>query len=194
MKTSKALREEHDTSNTALQSVLIHADRFSTIRQVPFTLHNGKPGRHIVVTAGSGRGVVIVPVVNVRGLNYFCVVDEYRLPVGQTITGFPRGGTDPHEEQEDAARRELREETGIEACDLVHMGSVFADTGILDTKIDVYFAQAANIPTDHVDPETGGTSRWIAHGQLGSLIHSGKMRCGLTLAALSLVEHSGRLR
>lgn len=173
---------------------IIHQNKYATLVSKDFTMHDGTPGEHLVLTTGTGGGAVVVPVFNFRGINYFGLVKEYRLPVDEEIYGFPRGAQEPGMNAEATARKELAEETGIVKCDFVKMGTIYPDTGIMSNEVTVFFAQTANKPENHVDDETGGVTEWFNYGQLLGMITNGKLTCGISVAALMLVKASGRLR
>lgn len=61
-------------------------------------------------------GVVVIARRVVDGIEHFCVVEQYRYPLGARRWEFPAGTTDDRDfDAEAAARRELREETGVHA-------------------------------------------------------------------------------
>lgn len=68
------------------------------------------------------------------------MVRVFRHTVQRTLLEFPSGGCDG-EPPEVAARRELEEETGYLADDLVHLGHFVASSGISSEQYDVYLAQ-----------------------------------------------------
>lgn len=69
-------------------------------------------------------------------------VRQYRYAVGDTVLEIPAGKLDSVDEvHEEAARRELREETGASCRELHFLGTYIGSPAILDEKIDLYFAE-----------------------------------------------------
>jgi len=67
---------------------------------------------------------------------------QYRYPVGQVLTEIPAGKLDaPDEDPEAAARRELREETGAVAGELVSLGLFYPACAYSDEAIHMYLAR-----------------------------------------------------
>src|SRR5207253_2140946 len=67
---------------------------------------------------------------------------------------LPSGGGEPGESPEETARRELLEETGCAAPKLELVGSLFVDTGRMETIQRLYFARDAPI-VQAPDPGAG---------------------------------------
>ncbi|MDK8179375.1 NUDIX hydrolase [Paenibacillus sp. UMB4589-SE434] len=79
------------------------------------------------------------------------VVEQYRKPLGRSQVEIPAGKLDAGELPEDAAKRELEEETGYRTEALVHLGSFYTSPGFADEIIHLYAAEeliAGNMHTD----------------------------------------------
>ena len=67
-------------------------------------------------------------------------VRQHRPVVGRETLELPSGHVDPGERPEDAARRELLEETGFDAPKLELLGTLVPDVGRLANRMWCYFA------------------------------------------------------
>ena len=85
--------------------------------------HNSHSGRWVFASRkkepyqnkGLGDAVVIVPILIAAGQpNRLVMEKEFRIPVGDYVYGFPAGLLEIDEKVEEAVRREMREETGME--------------------------------------------------------------------------------
>lgn len=66
---------------------------------------------------------------------------QYRYPIDQVITEIPAGKLDsPDEDRLDAAKRELKEETGYTARNWVDLGLFYCAAAYSDEKITMYLA------------------------------------------------------
>lgn len=132
--------------------------------------------------------VVVMPVFSVT--ETFLLVAQFRPPVDKTIWQFPAGLVDKEEASIEAARRELREETGYEAKELNYLGPFYPDPGISADRGEFFLA---------VDPVKVTKSKLEAHESIGRrrrfsklalerMMQSGKIRDGWTLAGLMLYQ------
>jgi ADP-ribose pyrophosphatase len=76
------------------------------------------------------------------------LVRQYRPCVEDFTWEFPAGTLEDGETPEAAARRELREETGLQAESLVNLGCFYPDTGRLQVPSHAFFARVASLPAD----------------------------------------------
>jgi ADP-ribose pyrophosphatase len=78
------------------------------------------------------------------------LVEEWRHAVKRVNRGLPAGTTEPEEDPERAAARELREETGYEADALAHLTTVEPANGFSDAVFHYYVARGCE-PTAEQD-------------------------------------------
>jgi ADP-ribose pyrophosphatase len=68
------------------------------------------------------------------------LVRQYRTAAGRVLLEIPAGTLEPNEAPQDAAIRELREETGYRPESIKHMGGIFAAPGYTTEYIHLYLA------------------------------------------------------
>jgi ADP-ribose pyrophosphatase len=74
------------------------------------------------------------------------LVRQYRPAVERVTTELPSGHVEAGETPAEAAARELLEETGHEAAELIALGELLPDVGRLENKLWGYFARAVPPP------------------------------------------------
>ena len=82
--------------------------------------------------------VVILPVVDA---DHICLLRNYRFVIDETLWELPAGTLEPNEPLEQAARRELLEETGYQADRWRSLGFLYASPGVLDEKLHLFIAE-----------------------------------------------------
>ena len=96
------------------------------------TFYTVKTHRYVVVLAQTVDGRIPL-------------VRQFRPAVGELVLELPSGHIDEGETSADTARRELLEETGCQAEELISLGEMFVDSGRLQTRQEAFFAPAASI-------------------------------------------------
>lgn len=69
------------------------------------------------------------------------LVRQYRPPTGGVTLELPGGGVGKQADPAAQAQRELAEEVGIEATELIHLTSAVAFSGAVDAKMHIYLAR-----------------------------------------------------
>ncbi len=83
-------------------------------------------------------GVAVLPILP---SNEVMLILTYRHATRSWELELPRGGRNSQENLEEAALRELKEETGLVASSVAFLGTVAADSGILSSSIPVFMAK-----------------------------------------------------
>jgi ADP-ribose pyrophosphatase len=117
--------------------------------------HNGHTGHWLYAsrkpqpnTEHKADAVIIVPILRAENEPpRLVMVKEFRVPVGDYLFAFPAGLLDAGESIEDTARRELREETGLEVVTVQRVSQpVYSSAGLSDETVAMAFVEARLTP------------------------------------------------
>ncbi len=115
------------------------------------------------------------------------IVRQYRPAVEAYTWELPAGLVDPGEDPTDTCRRELREETGLEAREIIRLGSHFPDTGRLENLLHAYSVRTSD-PDPKFVPEPGVEAILETQRELQERIGRGEFRHLPHLAILLLAR------
>ncbi len=161
----------------------IYKGRIVDLRVERVTLPNGAavdlelmhhPGASAVVAVdGDGRVVLI---------------RQYRYAAGGYIWELPAGVLDtPDELPAACAARELREEAGVEAGELVQLGAILTTPGFCDERIHLFLARGLRQAGHrHEADEVIAEVARLPLGEVLAMIRRGEIVDGKTIAGLHL--------
>ena len=110
---------------------------------------------------------------------------QYRYPVGETVYEIPAGKLDS--KQEDiylAARRELREETGISAESMDYLGPFYPTCAYSDEVIHIFLARGLEYGERRTDEDEFLSVAMVPLDTVKSMILRGALPDGKTQAAV----------
>jgi len=94
--------------------------------------------------------VVIVPFHQKK--KKLVVIKEFRVPLGGYQYGFPAGLIDENETLEEASRRELKEETGLNLSHVCHISPpLYSSSGMTDESVAMVFAECDGEPSNRLN-------------------------------------------
>ena len=136
-----------------VKDVILATTRFLVFKERHYIGKNDKSGIWNMVSRVNGtRAVVIVAFkeCNLKEGRKIVVNKEFRVPIADWEYGFPAGLIDEGESVEEAVRRELKEETGLDVVRFVEI-SPFVDSsaGMTDESIALAFVEVNGTISDN---------------------------------------------
>ncbi len=101
-----------------------------------------KLNKNILALDNLKGGVVVLPLTK---KNQVLMIKVYRAAIDQISLELPRGFKEENEHSIEAAKRELFEETNLISEDLIPLGSIYPDSGLVNSEIDLFIAKGINI-------------------------------------------------
>ena len=144
---------------------------------------DGGPGIYGVVHfANLAAGVVVLD-----EHDRVLLVGQHRYPLDAWSWEIPEGGVAPAEAPLDGIRRELREETGVEAAEWIELArfhlsnSVSDEAGILFLATIVTHGAAEPEPTEEIE------SRWVSFDEALAMTLDGRITDAMSIIGLQRV-------
>ena len=167
-----------------LSSKVVYANPWLSVREDQVRLADGSTGIYGVVDKPDFA--LIIP----RASGGYWVVEQFRYAVGRRAVEFPQGswGAGGSGSPTELATAELREETGLSAASMTHLGTLSTAYGFCSQSMEVFLAEDLTPgETDREHSEQDMTHRWVSEDELRSMVLSGELTDTASLAALSLL-------
>jgi ADP-ribose pyrophosphatase len=160
-----------------------------TVREVHAVDPDGFEIKRLIV--GHGGSAVMMPV-DERGR--ILLVKQFRLPAEDYLWEIPAGRVDEGETALQAAKRELREETGYKARRWTKLLEYFPSPGYLAEKMTMFIAQELTAGDAEPMEDERIEVRWFTPRELDDMIRSNRMRDGKTILAVLAWKEFGKKR
>lgn len=156
---------------------IVYEGKIVTLRTDIARLENGRmTGREVVEHPGG----VCVLALEEDGTTY--TVRQFRYPFGAVVEELPAGKLDGPEDHEAAARRELSEEIGCEAGELVYLGKLLMSPGFCTEVLHMYLARKLCHGAQHLDEDEFLEARRVPFEALEDRVLSGEITDAKTVA------------
>ena len=115
---------------------------------------------------------------------------QFRYPIGQVIWEIPAGKLDsPDEDPLEAAKRELREETGYTAKEWIELGVYHPAAAYCDEKITLYLARGLELGERDLDEDEFLNVEAVPLEELVADVMAGRITDGKTQVAILKTAH-----
>jgi 8-oxo-dGTP pyrophosphatase MutT (NUDIX family) len=167
-----------------LSSSVLYTDDWIRLRRDEIEYRDGYQGTYAFLEKRDFA--VIIPAEN----GGFYLVEEYRYPLGRRGWSFPQGGFPAAESgtQEELARMELAQETGLRAGSLVGLGALAAGHGTTNQYGHYYLATELTPGEPELErEELGLRHEWVARADFEAMILDGRIVDDTTVAGYTLL-------
>ena len=117
--------------------------------------------------------------------NKLLIERQYRYPYDEVIYEFPAGKCDKDEDPLVTAKRELEEETGYYANNIVYLGKMYPSCAYTDEVNYLYFATSLEKIKQHLDENEALNIFEMSLDEVIKLVKSGEIKDAKTLCALT---------
>lgn len=175
---------ENGTMTETVSTREVYRNAWMTVREDVVRRPDGSAGLYGVVDKPDFA--IVVP----YAAEGFWLVEQFRYPVGRRAWEFPQGSW-PGENagsQEDLARAELQEETGMRAAGIRHLAHFYSAYGHSSQGCDLYLATDMTPgPTKLEITEQDMVHQWFSEEDFRRMIREGDIVDAATIAAYSHV-------
>jgi 8-oxo-dGTP pyrophosphatase MutT (NUDIX family) len=167
-----------------LSQKVAYSNRFATIYDDPVVFPDDSQGSYLrIVEAGGKPGVAMLPICR----NQVALVLTYRYPLGSWEWAIPRGFAHG-DDASSSARAELVEELGREPEDLISIGTVTPNSGLLASRVELFLARYATLVTEPTDRNEIADVKWVTTKELHDKITSGQITDAFTLSSVTCAQ------
>ncbi len=162
-----------------LETRYLYQGRILDLRVAKVALPNGRTAQREIVEHGEVAAIVPIDE-NGRVL----LVRQFRIALGRETLEIPAGGLDPGEKPEEAAQRELQEETGYKAAQLHRLGGFYVSPGYCTEFIHVFLAQGLYPSGGHPADDEAIHPLWLPLPEALEMANTGRLDDAKTVIGL----------
>lgn len=164
-----------------------HFDCYSLKEDLVILPDGEKKTRHYVEHPG---GVCILAINKNKKIAF---VQQYRYAIGEVTLELPAGKIKDYKKEKpfETAKRELKEETGLQSSNIIPLGCLYPSPGIINEKIDLYFACDLIQGENHLDSDEFINVIWLSMDEIKEKINSGIITDSKTISAIMIAQIKG---
>ena len=142
------------------------------------TCNNNNSYREIIKHNG---GVCILAIIDDKVI----LEKQYRYAYDEVLYELPAGKLEENENPEEAGKRELLEETGYQASELVDFGIMYPTCGYSNEKIYLYVAKDLTKKERHLDEDEDIDLIFVKLDEVVQMINDGIIKDAKTICLVS---------
>ncbi|PKN97845.1 MAG: ADP-ribose pyrophosphatase [Chloroflexi bacterium HGW-Chloroflexi-4] len=169
-----------DSENT---SQTVFTAKLFKVKNIDLPLPDGNTKTYEMIDIQNA--ITVLPV-DSEGCLYF--VEQFRIGAGKPLLELPAGKIESDEDPLEAARRELREEIGMDATEIKTLGNFYMSPGYTNEYMYCFLATGLFPAPLAPDIDEFIKVKKLQMNQVFELIESGKLDDSKTLAVLTLAQ------
>lgn len=169
-----------------LSQELLFEGRVITVTRDTVLLENGRQSTREVVRHNGGACVAAL-----TGDRQLYFVRQFRYAYGRELLELPAGKLEKGEDPRPAALRELEEEVGVTAAELVELGPFLPTCGYCNEVIHLYAARGLTRTAQRLDEDEFVTVLTLPFEEAWQMAQQGRINDGKTIAALFRLKGLG---
>lgn len=163
-----------------LSSSDVYENEWFSVREDQVIRPDGKSGTYSVVSA-ERLAIGILPLWENGSLT---LVGQYRYPLDEYSWEIPEGGGDLDVDPLESAKRELLEETGIEAKKWEYLGRVHTSNCFVDEVCHLFLARHLIQGVAHPGPEELLETQRVSLGEAVRMARDGRITDSISIAGI----------
>ncbi len=167
-----------DLTEKTISSTTIYDGKILSLKKDEIVLCNGEKSFREVVHNSGGACVLA----EIDGFIYF--VKQYRYAHQKMLLELPAGKLNEGESPKDCAFRELTEETGLIADEMVLLSSIYPTPAYTDEVIYIYLAKGLKYSKMNLDDDEFLTVEKISIEKVKKMLSNGEIYDGKTVVGL----------
>lgn len=162
-----------------IKSKVVQKNPWFTLREDDVLRPDGKAGKYFYLKAHNGVAVIAEDDSGVY------LVGQTRYPIGNKYSWEIVGGAIEEDERPlEAAKRELKEEAGIEAEEWIDLGYTFVANSVSSEKDFVFLARGLKKGEADPDATEDITVKKVSFQNLRTMISDNEITCGFSTSAI----------
>ena len=175
---------------TFLSGEEIYPGKIIRVEKWQVALPNGDTAMREIVKHNGASAIVPID-----GAGMVTMVRQHRVAIDKCTWEIPAGKLDsPTEDPFDAAKRELEEETGLQAAHWQKLTSMYTTPGFCNERISIYLATGLSQHPSHPDADEFLRIKKIPLDEAIAQCISGEIQDGKTLVGLLMAKQVLSLR
>ena len=159
-----------DIAERPLSEDLVFTGHIFSVSRMRVELPDGREAERDVV-----RHPGAVAIVALTDDGRICLVRQYRASLGRVTVEIPAGKLAPGEDPLECARRELVEETGMEAERIAYLTTIATSVGFTDELIHIYMAPGLSFSASSPDADEFINVDLVEIGELVDAVLDGRI-------------------
>ncbi len=162
---------------------IVFTARLFKVKNIDIPLPDGKIKTYELVDIQNA--ITVLPV-DAEGNFYF--VEQFRIGAGKSLLELPAGKIEHDEDPLEAARRELREEIGMDAAEITPLGNFYMSPGYANEYMYCFLATGLYPAPLTPDSDEFINVKKLHITDVNELVNNGKLVDSKSLALLMLAQ------